>query len=60
VQVGADEQRQRDAQARALLLAEKQRVQAVLQNARKGGDAAQVALTEADLASIERELARLP
>lgn len=60
VQVGADEQRQRDGQARALLLAEKQRVQAQLQNARRAGDAAQAALGEADLASIERELSRLP
>jgi hypothetical protein len=60
VQVSADEQRARDGQARALLLAEKQRVQAQLQSARRVGDAAQVALGEADLASIDRELSRLP
>ena len=60
VQVAADEQRQRDGQARSLLLAEKQRLQAQLQIARRSGDAAQVALAEADLASIERELTRLP
>jgi hypothetical protein len=60
VQVAADEQRQRDGQARSLLLAEKQRLQAQLQVARRSGDTAQVALAEADLASIERELTRLP
>lgn len=60
VQVASDEQRQRDGQAKALLIAEKERVQAQLQTARRQGDAARVALAEADLASIERELSRLP
>lgn len=60
VQIATDEQRQRDAQARTLLLAEKQRLQAQLLTARRSGDATQVALTEADLASVERELSRLP
>ncbi len=60
VQVASEEQAQRDGQARALLLAEKQRLQLQWQSARQAGDTHQISLIEADLASIERELSRRP
>lgn len=59
-QVEAVEQRQRDAQARQILWTEMERVQAQWRQAQTVGDAAALARAEADLASLKRELARLP
>jgi hypothetical protein len=59
-QVDAQEQKQRDQTARTLLLAEKQKAQARLQVAERSGDTAAAELARADLASLERELARRP
>ena len=59
-QVEAVEQRQRDAQARQILWTEMERVQAQWRQAQSVGDAAALARSEADLASLKRELARLP
>jgi hypothetical protein len=59
-QVDAQEQRQRDQVARNLLLAEKQKAQTRLQMAERSGDVAAAELARADLASLERELARRP
>lgn len=58
--VSSEEQKQRDAQARRVLQAELERVQDQWRQARAQGDAALSARTEADLAALQRELARLP
>ena len=51
---------QRDAQARQLLLGEVERVHAQWRNAQAQGDSQASAKAQADLASLQRELARLP
>jgi hypothetical protein len=59
-QVDADEQKRRDAQARELLLAERQKALARLLRAEQSGDHASSELARADIASLDRELARRP
>jgi len=59
-QVDADEQKRRDVQASELLLAEKQKAQARLLRAEQSGDQAMAELARADVASLDRELARRP
>jgi len=59
-QIQPAEQKQRDAWARDLLRAELERVQGEWRQARAQGDAVRAARAEADLASLQRELARWP
>ncbi|MDI9331157.1 MAG: hypothetical protein QM527_07585 [Alphaproteobacteria bacterium] len=60
VQISPVEQKQRDALARQLIEAELERTQALWRSARSQGDSAAAERAEADLASLQRELARLP
>ena len=60
VQVDPLEQKNRDQQSRELLLEERQKAQARLQRAEQAGDRTALEHARADLASLDRELARRP
>ena len=60
VQVDPLEQKNRDQQSRELLLEERQKAQTRLQRAEQAGDRTALEHARADLASLDRELARRP